>query len=62
VAEEKFHGIDMALEVGVKLGYHKTDEFSQVTLQICTRSKIVDTKRAMELEVRLACLCDTEEM
>jgi hypothetical protein len=33
VAEEKFHGIIVALKVGVKLRYHKTDEFPQITLQ-----------------------------
>jgi hypothetical protein len=53
VAEKEFHGIVMTLKVGVKVRYHKTDEFPQITLQHAHNTKSQTTKRTMEHKIRL---------
>jgi hypothetical protein len=62
VAEKEFHGIVMTLKVGVKVRYHKTDEFPQITLQHAHNTKSQTTKRAMEQKIKLTYVCDDKRM
>jgi hypothetical protein len=58
VAEKEFHGIVMTLKVEVKVRYHKTDEFPQITLQHADNTKSQTIKKAMEQKITLTYVCD----
>jgi hypothetical protein len=52
VAEKKFHGIIMALKVGVEVRYHKTDEFPQITLQHAQNNNSQTEETFMEQKIK----------